>query len=273
MIALPALPPVAAAALGPVVAGLIWRAGMLTTSGAVAAATLGSLAALAGLDWMALLLTFFGTSVALGRVGRAEKQRRSAAVIEKGGARDATQVLANGAIFGLGALLAADGTISTAAAAVALGALAAASADTWGTEIGMLSRRAPRSILTWTALEPGMSGGVSMQGLVATVGGASAIALLAWALDWPASVTISAAIGGVVGAMGDSVLGATLQQRRRSTRTGRLTERRREADGTPTVAAGGLDWLDNDGVNFAATLIGAATAFKVHFLLSVLRPT
>ena len=273
MIVLPALPPVAAAALGPVVAGLVWRAGMLTTSGAIAAATIGSLAALAGLDWMLLLLAFFGTSVALGRMGRPEKQRRSAGVIEKGGARDATQVLANGAVFGLGAFFAADGTISTAAAALALGALAAATADTWGTEIGMLSRRPPRSILTWAALEPGMSGGVSMQGLLATIGGAATIALLAWALRWPTTVAIAGAVGGIIGAMADSVLGATLQQRRRSTRTGRVTERRREADGTPTVAAGGLDWFDNDGVNFAATLIGAATAFKVHFLLSVLQST
>jgi uncharacterized protein (TIGR00297 family) len=264
--ALPALPPLAAAALGPVVAGLVWRAGLLTTSGATAAASLGSAAALAGLDWMALLLVFFVSSVALGRVGRAEKRRRSAGVIEKSGPRDATQVLANGAIFGVGAFLA-------IAAAVALGALAAATADTWGTEIGLLSRRAPRSILTWAALEPGMSGGVSAQGLLATVAGACSIALLAWLLDWPAGVTIAAAIGGVVGAMADSVLGATVQQRRRSTRTGRLTERLREADGTPTVLAGGLRWLDNDGVNFAATLIGAGTAFQVHFLLMTLRPS
>jgi uncharacterized protein (TIGR00297 family) len=272
VIALPQLPPLAAAALGPVVAGIVWRSGMLTTSGAIAAALLGGVATLAGLDWMVLLLTFFGTSVGLGRVGRAEKLRRSAAVIEKSGPRDAMQVLANGAVFGVGALLATDGIISTAAAAVALGALAAATADTWGTEIGMLSKRAPRSILTWAALEPGMSGGVSAQGLLATVAGAGSIALLAWLLDWPVAVTIAAAIGGVIGAMADSVLGAALQQRRRSTRTGRWTERLREADGTPTVLAGGLRWLDNDGVNFAATLIGGGTAFQVHFLFSALRP-
>jgi len=270
VIVLPALPPLAAAVLGPVVAGGVWRAGMLSTSGAIAAAILGSFSAIAGLDWMVLLLTFFGTSVALGRVGRAEKQRRSAGVIEKSGARDARQVLANGGLFGLGAFLAADGTGSTAAAAVALGALASATADTWGTEIGMLSKRAPRSILTWGPLEPGMSGGVSAQGLVATVGGACSIAILAYALDWPASVSVGAAVGGLIGAMSDSVLGATLQQRRRSTRTGRLTERLAEADGTPTVMAGGLRWLDNDGVNFVSTLIGAGTAFQVHFLFSML---
>jgi len=166
--------------------------------------------------------------------------------------------------------MAADGRISTAAAAVALGALASATADTWGTEIGMLSSRAPRSILTWGPLEPGMSGGVSAQGLVATVAGACCIALLAYLLNWPASVSLGAAVGGVIGAMSDSVLGATLQQRRRSTRTGRLTERLTEADGTPTIAAGGVRWLNNDGVNLAATLIGGGTAFQVHFLLSTL---
>ncbi|HYW50531.1 MAG TPA: DUF92 domain-containing protein [Gemmatimonadaceae bacterium] len=265
------LPPLFAAALGPLVAGIVWKAGMLTTRGAIAAAALGATSAVAGLDWMALLLTFFISSVLLGRIGREEKRRRSAAVIEKAGPRDAAQVLANGAVFGIGAGFAMDARISTALAATALGALAAATADTWGTEIGMLSRQAPRSILTWQPLEPGMSGGVSMQGLFATAGGACVIGLLAYLLQWPAQVAIAATVGGITGAMSDSLLGATLQQRRRSTRTGRITERTRDSDGTPTERAGGLQWLDNDGVNFAATLIGAGTAFQVNFLLSALR--
>ncbi|MDZ7631276.1 MAG: DUF92 domain-containing protein [Gemmatimonadaceae bacterium] len=265
------LPTAVAAVLGPAVAGLVWRAGLLTTSGAVAAAALGSATALAGLDWMVLLLAFFATSVVLGRVGRTRKMQRSAAVIAKAGPRDATQVLANGAIFGLGALFAIDGSVMEAVAAVALGGLAAAMADTWGTEIGMLSRQSPRSILTWAPMEPGMSGGVSMLGMAATVGGAITIAGLAAALRWPVLVAVAAAVGGIAGAMADSVLGATVQQRRRSRRTGRMTERMTEADGTPTVAAGGLTWLNNDGVNLASTLIGAGTAYKLHFLLSMIQ--
>lgn len=263
------LPPLVATALGPLVAGLVWRAGMLTSGGAMAAAALGSTAALVGLDWMLLLLGFFCTSVLLGRLGRDEKRRRSASVIEKQGPRDAAQVLANGGIFGVGALAAATGTSSDAIAAVALGGLAAAMADTWGTEIGMLSRQAPRSVLTWSQLQPGMSGGVSMLGLIATAGGATLLGLAAFVLRWPPTVALAASIGGIAGAMADSVLGATLQQRRRSSRTGRLTERETDVDGTPTVHAGGLTWLDNDGVNFAATLIGAGVAFQVHFLLTV----
>jgi uncharacterized protein (TIGR00297 family) len=265
------LPPVVAFALGPVVAGVVWRAGLLTNGGAIAAATIGTAAALAGLDWMALLLSFFCSSVLLGRVGRAEKQRRSAAVIEKAGPRDAMQVLANGAIFGLGAVGVATGHTAAAWPAIAIGGLAAATADTWGTEIGMLSKHAPRSILTWAPIETGMSGGVSAQGLAATAGGAVTMGLLAWLFRWPAPVVVAGAVGGFVGAMADSVLGATLQQRRRSGRTGRLTERTTEADGSPTVFAGGLAWLDNDGVNFAATLIGAGTALQVQVFLSAVR--
>jgi uncharacterized protein (TIGR00297 family) len=240
---------------------------MLTSGGAVAAAAVGSASALAGLDWMTLLLGFFVSSVLLGRVGRAEKQRRSESIIEKAGARDAAQVLANGAVFGTVALFAARGGTAWPLATVGLGALAAAPADTWGTEIGMLSRGAPRSILTAAPLEPGMSGGVSVLGLVATVGGAASIAVLAAALRWPAAVAMAAAAGGVVGALADSVLGASLQQRRRSQRTGRVTERLTDGDGTPTVHAGGLDWLTNDGVNFAATLIGGGTAWQIHAAL------
>lgn len=262
------LPPLVAAALGPVVAAVVWRAGSLTTGGAIAAAIVGSITALAGLDWMTLLLAFFISSVLLGRVQRAAKLARSRDVIGKAGARDALQVFANGALFTIGALLALLGRGTSLTAALALGALASAAADTWGTEIGLLAARPPRSILTWAVLEPGMSGGVSAQGLLATLAGAAAIALLARALGWQPAVVTVAALGGVIGALSDSILGAALQQRRRSPATGRLTERLHDDDGTPTVMAGGLRWLDNDGVNFAATCIGGAAAAGLHSLIA-----
>jgi uncharacterized protein (TIGR00297 family) len=264
------IPPLLAGALGPLVAGTVWQAGLLTRGGAVAAAVVGSAAALAGLDWIILLLTFFSSSVVLGRVGRETKRMRSAAVIEKSGARDATQVLANGALFGLTAAIAFSRLGQSAAvgcgsdeplvAAIGLGALAAAAADTWGTEIGMLSRRPPRSILTWAPLEPGMSGGVSLLGLAATCAGAATLALLAFALGWGVAPAAAAAVGGIAGATTDSLLGASFQQRRRSLATGRMTERSTDDTGIATVPAGGLAWLNNDGVNFIATAIGASVA-------------
>lgn len=259
-----------AVAAGPAVAAIVWRAGLLTTSGALAAACIGSASAVAGIDWMTLLLAFFGSSVLLGRVGRDTKRARSAAVIAKAGARDAMQVVANGGIFGGAALASLTVHATAPVAAIALGALAAATADTWGTEIGMLSSTPPRSIITRKPLEPGLSGGVSALGIAGTVVGAASLASLAWLFHWPTSVVTAGAVAGVIGAMADSVLGATLQQRRRSRESGRLTERTHDADGRRTEVVSGLRWLDNDGVNLLAGAIGAVAAFALHAMLSTM---
>ena len=89
--------------LGILIAVLAWRAGALSTSGAWAAALTGGLVfGLGGLPWAALLLAFFISSSALSRLFG----RRKAGLAEKfskGHRRDWAQVLANG---GLGALLA-----------------------------------------------------------------------------------------------------------------------------------------------------------------------
>ena len=111
-----------------------------------------------------------------------------------------------------------------------------------------------------------------MLGLAATAAGAAAIACLAWLLRWPLTVALAAMVGGIAGAMADSLLGATVQQRRRSLVSGRITERMVDVDGSTTVVAGGLAWLDNDGVNLAATVFGGAVAFPVQFLLSAVYP-
>ena len=253
------LPLPVALALGPLVAVATWRARLLDPRAALAAAVLGSATAVAGLDWVALLLAFFVSSVALGRLRRAAKQARTRPVLDDAHARTARQVLANGGLFGLGALLAATGDPVPAVQGGALGALAAATADTWATEVGLAIGGTPRHILTWRPLAPGLSGGVTLAGTAATVAGAALLALLARALAWPVATVVAGAIGGVAGSLADSVLGATLQARRRAA-DGTLTERTADLRGTATVHATGLRWLDNDGVNFAATATGALVA-------------
>lgn len=261
-----AVPPLVAVALGPAVAGLAWRARLLTPGAAAAAALLGSTTALAGADWVVLLLAFFGTSVALGRAGRATKRARTAAVLAPEPGRRARQVLANGGVFGVAAgLVVAQGTrlgAGPALQAVALGALAAATADTWATEIGTWLGGTPRHVITWRPLAPGMSGGVTAIGSAASVAGAALLGTIAVALGWPRAVALAGAAGGVAGAVADSLLGATLQARRRGA-DGALTERARDVHGAPTMHATGLRWLDNDVVNLAATLTGALVALAL----------
>jgi uncharacterized membrane protein len=65
---------------------------------------------------------------------------------------------------------------------------------------------------------------------------------------------------GFVGMIADSALGATLQGRFHCPACGVPSEWPVHRCGTTTARQGGLPWLDNDGVNLAATLLGALLA-------------
>lgn len=241
---------------------MAWRARSLNASGAIAATLVGTATVAAGWDWGALLIAFFATSTLLSRAGRDRKSARTGAIVAKGGDRDAIQVLANGGIFAVCALLFAA-TSAPPWAALGLGALAASTADTWATEVGTLAAHAPRSILTWRPVPAGTSGGITVPGTAAALAGAAALALLAAALGWPARVATAAAIGGVAGALADSLLGATVQSHRRCPVCNAATERDVHPCGTRTVPAGGWPWLDNDAVNALCGVVGAAVAVAV----------
>jgi uncharacterized protein (TIGR00297 family) len=250
---------VAGALIATAIAIAAWRAGSLSPSGAVAATLIGTVAVAAGWAWGALLILYFVSSSALSRVGAQVKAQRSGGIVEKGGARDATQVLANGAVFAAAAALELVHPSELWLAAGA-GALAASSADTWGTEIGMLAKSPPRMITTLRIVPTGTSGGVSTFGLAAMVGGTLFIAVAAWLLHWNARVAIAVSLGGIVGALLDSFGGALWQSRRFCAQCESATERLIHDCGTRTTRAGGLEWLDNDGINAACTLVGALVA-------------
>ncbi len=249
--------------IGAIVAAAIaiaaFRLRALDAGGAVAAvavgtATFGALA----LPGAGVLLAFFVTSLGLSRLGKA---RKALALVDVGktGPRDAAQVLANGGIAALCAILSLwEGPRFAAAFA---GALAAATADTWGTEIGALARAKPRSILTLKPVATGLSGGVTLLGSAAELAGALSIAAVALALTPHAFLAVS--LGGIAGALADSLVGASLQSLRWCAACKRATEREPHACGANTTAIRGLSWFGNDATNYAATLVGATVAYAV----------
>ena len=164
------------------------RRASLSRSGAVGAVLIGTpLFGFGG--WVAgiLLVTFFISSSALSHYKAQSRSKRDAArFFDKGGQRDLGQALANGGAAALCAV--AFGLSSTPEArhawqAAMLGALAAATADTWATELGVLSRRAPVMITTLQPATPGRSGAVSGAGLAAAGAGAALIAAVFSALN------------------------------------------------------------------------------------------
>jgi uncharacterized protein (TIGR00297 family) len=240
------------------------RARSLSVGGAVAATIVGTLAVVAGWEWGVLLVVYFVSASALSRFGATKKAQQTSSVVEKGGERDAVQVMANGAVFAVAAALAALApTHGTRWAALGIGALAASASDTWATEIGTLAGGAPRSILGFAPVPVGMSGGVTLAGTLAALAGAAFLGCCALLLGWPLLIAIASVVGGVAGSTLDSLLGATMQQRRWCDRCRRATERAIHDCGTPTRAAGGLSWLTNDTVNLLCGIVGGLVSLAI----------
>jgi uncharacterized protein (TIGR00297 family) len=235
-----------------------WRADALTARGAVVATGVGT-AIMGGASWPGAVLLggFFGSSSALSRL------ERSHGVASKGSTRDEWQVLANGGIAALAALLSAPLGATRSHAGLA-GALAAATADTWATALGSTSPTRPRMLLSGSIARPGISGAVTPRGTFAAVAGATAIAglhgasLRGNASPWRDVATTL--LAGVAGSLVDSALGETVQERRYCPGCDAWTEARVHRCGTPTLHAGGVPGITNDVVNLACTLTGALAA-------------
>lgn len=230
----------------------------LSVGGAVAAFVVGTLAIAAGWSWGLLLVAFFASASALSKLGERRKSELVGKILQKSGARDAVQVLANGGVFAAAAF----GQIlfpSSVWFAMGAGALAASCADTWGTEVGTFVGSEPRSIISWERIPAGTSGGITLAGTAASIGAALFIALVASLASWPVPFT-SITVGGMAGALADSVLGGSIQARRWCDLCAESTERRVHSCGTTTRPAGGLAGFDNDSVNTVCSAIGAIVA-------------
>lgn len=218
--------------LGLALLGIALRA--MTVSGAAAGVVLAT-ATSTGLGWrgLALLATFVVLASALTRLGYGRKAALGLAE-PRGGRRGAKQAIANLSVpagCALAAALVGPREMLTMAFA---GALAAALADTSGTEIGKLWGRRAYSPLSWRLVEPGTPGGVSLQGLLGSMGGGALIAAVAMGLELLSTrQALGVALAGLVGAYAESVLHTALRK------------------------SGGLD---HDVSNFLNTLLGAWAA-------------
>lgn len=243
-----------------IVAYAAYRLRALSASGAIAAAIVGTAVfASGGWAYAAVLFAFFIPSAVLSRVGRARK--RALVDVGKHGPRDYGQVMANGGI----ATLCAIASLWKPHYAVAFaGAFAAASADTWATELGTLARQTPRSILTFKPVATGLSGGITVAGTLAQLAGACAVAVVAIAVS--SGSFLAVAVAGFLGATLDSVLGASLQQLRYCSACQRECETDPHDCGNSTQLRRGFQWLTNDAVNAACTTAGALTALALTHL-------
>jgi len=255
-----------------------WRRA-LSFSGMVGAVLVGTLIfGIGGWLWGLLLATFFASSSWLSHYRRADKEA-VAEKFAKGSRRDIGQVLANG---GLGAVLAIVYAHypEPLLFAAFLGVMATVNADTWATELGILSQTPPRLITTGREVPPGTSGGVSRLGIWSSVAGALLIGTAATALiqvgsllgghGWSleaVSYPLLAVAGGLLGSLFDSLLGASGQGIYYCDRCSTETESRIHRCGQSARPLRGWAWLNNDVVNFLASLVGGVIAMSLAWLL------
>ena len=261
--------------LGEVLAILITEAAFkiksLDLSGALAAFLIGTIIfGIGGWPFAIPLLAFFIGSSLLSRLpqraGNSAKE-----IIAKSSRRDAAQVLANGlpqALVVIASLFLKKELVFL----LYLGGIAAATADTWATEIGLLFGKQPRSILNGKLVPPGTSGGITFAGVLGALLGAAIIALVgawSWSIFGDGKISlhdlISVVLAGVLANFIDSLLGATLQRRNQCAVCQKITERD-EHCGVLTQHFSGWRRLDNDMVNIACGVGGILLAMLATFL-------
>jgi uncharacterized protein (TIGR00297 family) len=250
---------------------LAYRRRSLSKSGVAGAITTGTVTfGLGGLAWSLSFIYFFISSSLFSHYREREKAQTATDKFSKGGQRDIAQVAANGGmatLMTIGHSLTPSSPLRKMLQAGYVGALATATADTWATELGVLSTTAPRLITTGKATLPGTSGGITPLGTAAAASGAFSLGLVfrllnrrqtSWALP-PIAL-----LSGLIGSLFDSLLGATCQAMYYCPACQKETERRIHSCGKPTQPLRGLPWLDNDVVNFLATCVGSLIAILLH---------
>ena len=241
-IALPQARLAIAAAVNALVAVAGYAARTVSRAGAVAGAVIGVtiFTSLGWQGWTLLLVTFVAASAA-SRAGLARKQRLGIAEA-KGGRRGPGNAIANTGVAAIAALLAGLDVHADAARLAFVAALATAGSDTIASEIGKAYGRRTFSITSLSAVPPGTSGAMSLEGTVAGVLGALALGGAGAALGLvPPAALLAVVIGATAGSLVESWLGATLE---------------------------GPGILNNDVLNFINSATGAFVALAISAYLS-----
>lgn len=226
-----------AIALNAIVAWAGWRAGTVSTSGAVTGAIVGGAifvgAGLAG--WLLLFATFAAATVA-SRLGL--KRKRLLGIDEAQDVRRGPgNAIANCGVAVIAAVAALATPYRVEALAALAGALTAGGSDTVASEIGKAWGRSTYLITSFGKVKPGTPGAMSLEGTAAGLIAAFALAALAVALSIvPWAYMLPIVVGATTGAFVESVLAATLE---------------------------GQGLLNNDMLNFINTAVAAVVTLTI----------
>ena len=257
--------------------GLVaYRRKSLDKSGVLGAIVCGtSIVGMGGWSWGLSLVYFFVSSSLLSSFRSREKAVVATDKFSKGSRRDLLQVAANGGLATFFALcygFSRSPGMRRLAQSGFIGALATATADTWATELGTLSKTPPRLITNGKSIAPGTSGGITPLGMTASALGACSLGYFFWLVNGLCKsrsiAPFLAFISGIAGSCFDSFLGATSQAMYFCPTCKTETEQHIHHCGTRTEFLRGIPWINNDVVNFIATTSGSAVAIALDIFFA-----
>lgn len=251
------------------VAGVAYHQKSLNFSGLIAAIIFGTLIYTFGqlLVWSALIAFFVSSSV----LTRQHTKKDADMINIQRMGRNYKQVIANALVATVFVVLYfyLKHDILLIASIVSI---ASSNSDTWGSEIGILSKGKTYSILSFKPVQKGSSGGVSYQGLVASFLGSALIAIIFsifYGIRFGFMGTtimyhiLIITLGGFFGSIIDSYLGIIAQAKYQGVNSGLIYEFKKTSF-EPTKKVSGFGFIDNDMVNLMSGLL-AATLILVLF--------
>lgn len=223
---------------------IIYKKGILDFRGSIVALLMGiTVAYLAGLTWLSLLIVFLFVGYLSTKYKYSKKSTLNVAEANRG-RRSATNVLANGLVPTLFVVLwyfNNNSAMDPLLRAAYIAAIATVTGDTLSSELGVFSKDGPYLITTFEKVPVGVDGGISPLGELVGITGALVIGISAWLVGLAdiRVAMLAAVVGGTMGFHFDSLLGATFER---------------------------VKLMDNATVNFLSTIVGSVTGLFIVFI-------
>ena len=237
---------------------------LLTSDGAVAAILTAITLYLLGGVWIALsLYAFYFLGSGVSKI-KNERKLEADRFQESGGARTWRQVVSNSLPACILVFCKYFSPNNMVFSLLSFVVFAAATADTFSSEIGVLGKGRVFSIITGKNVQRGVSGGISWLGLWAGLTGGFLSAWLAFpqfGYQGMAFVTLMAFAGTLI----DSVLGA-LFQRKYLTAEGVFSDKKIYAGQNPVQ---GFSWMSNNAVNLFTLFIIVIVGHLVNLIWKI----
>ncbi len=240
--------------LTPLVILVVVKKKALTTCGLIFALVLDLVVSLTLANFgFVLLLTFLFASIVIDKIKKIAK--RADGITKKGECRDEIQVLANGLIPMMLAVIYSC-TFNPVFVVAYVAVLAEAFADTAASGFGVFAKKT-FDPFKMKVCECGLSGGMSVIGTVASLLAAAVFSLLVLPFGIKSfSVIFTVIIAAFLGVVFDSLLGSLVQVKYKCAECNSLTEREWHCE-KPTKQVSGFRFFDNDVVNVTSATFSA----------------